>query len=140
MLEYLPGMLNIYRLMLTYITNFVDDFPSVYKNRFELARYFQSRGDKWLSDHFFQTCLDVSSQEPNGEQRLCEALRFVGLSLEENGMYSDMVCALFHLALLLCCLWYKTTTVLALCLLQLSVHHHNCFCAFYVTRFCACLI
>ena len=65
--------------------DFIGNLMEVYKNRFSLAQYFQGRGDKWLSDHFFQTCLDVSSQEQGGEQRLCEALCFVGLAMEENG-------------------------------------------------------
>ncbi|XP_067948154.1 tetratricopeptide repeat protein 29-like [Watersipora subatra] len=65
------------------------DLKRVYKNRFGLALYFQGRGDKWLSDHFFQTCLEVSSDEEDGQQRLCEALCFVGLAMEENGELFD---------------------------------------------------
>ena len=49
--------------------DFIGNLKEVYKNRFSLAQYFQGRGDKWLSDQFFQTCLDVSSQEQGGEQR-----------------------------------------------------------------------
>lgn len=67
------------------------DLKLVYKNRFSLAQFFQGRGDKWLSDHFFQTCLDVSSQEENAEERLCEALCFVGLAMEENGELFDAI-------------------------------------------------
>lgn len=72
----------------------IGDLKQVYKNRFSLAQYFQGRGDKWLSDHFFQTCLDTSSQEQGGEQRLCEALCFVGLAMEENGKIYTIGCCL----------------------------------------------
>lgn len=67
------------------------DLEVVYKNRFSLAQYFQGRDDKWLSDHFFQTCLDVASQDATGQQRLCEALCHVGLALEENGRINGCV-------------------------------------------------
>lgn len=67
-----------------------DDLRRAYAARYTLAQYFLSTGDRWLSDHLFQTCLSVASQEPGGEQRLCEALRFVGLALEENGEWRQL--------------------------------------------------
>ena len=69
---------------------FVDtgDHSEVYHNRFELARYFQSTGDKWLSDHFFNTCLDTSSSiKGDGGKLRAQGHYNVGAALEENGMF-----------------------------------------------------
>lgn len=70
------------------------DFAEVYRNRYELARYFQSVGDKWLSDHFFTTCLQTSSQVKgdNGKTQAQGYLN-VGLAVEEQG---DLLSAAEH--------------------------------------------
>lgn len=63
------------------------DFAEVYRNRYELARYFQSmRDDKWLADHFFTTCLQTS-MEVKGDSGKMQAQGHynVGVALEENG-------------------------------------------------------
>lgn len=62
------------------------DFAEVYRNRYELARYFQSGGDKWLADHFFTTCLETSAlvKGDNGKTQAQGYLN-VGLALEEQG-------------------------------------------------------
>ncbi|XP_060083817.1 tetratricopeptide repeat protein 29-like [Ylistrum balloti] len=63
------------------------DFAEVYRNRYELARYFQSmRDDKWLADHFFTTCLQTS-MEVKGDHGKMQAQGHynVGVSYEENG-------------------------------------------------------
>lgn len=58
----------------------------MYRNRYELARYFQKTGDKWLADHFFETCLKTS-QEVGGDDGKMQAQGHfnVGMALEENG-------------------------------------------------------
>ena len=62
------------------------DFQEVYRCRFELARYFQSSGDKWLADHFFNTCLQTSSVVSNdGGKMQAEGYCNVALAQEENG-------------------------------------------------------
>lgn len=66
---------------------FTDDHSEVYHNRFELARYFQSTGDKWLSDHFFNTCLETSSSiKGDGGKLRAQGYYNVGAALEDNGM------------------------------------------------------
>ena len=73
---------------------FVDtgDHSEVYHNRFELARYFQSTGDKWLSDHFFNTCLDTSSSiKGDGGKLRAQGHYNVGAALEENGMFRHQI-------------------------------------------------
>ncbi|XP_064637606.1 tetratricopeptide repeat protein 29-like isoform X2 [Lineus longissimus] len=61
--------------------NFVDVYNSLYK----LARYFQLTGDKWLSDHFFDKCLQTSSSVQGDEGRmLAEAHCNMGLAIEES--------------------------------------------------------
>ncbi|XP_052075827.1 tetratricopeptide repeat protein 29-like isoform X1 [Mytilus californianus] len=70
------------------------DFGEVYRSRYELARYFQSGGDKWLADHFFTTCLQTSAQVKgdNGKTQAQGYLN-VGLALEEQG---DVLSAAEH--------------------------------------------
>ncbi|KAL3878955.1 hypothetical protein ACJMK2_031279 [Sinanodonta woodiana] len=64
------------------------DFYEVYKSRFELARYFQQTGDKWLADHFFMTCLQTSTNISNDSGKTqAEGYCNVGLAQEENGEY-----------------------------------------------------
>lgn len=67
-----------------------DDHSEVYHNRFELARYFQSTGDKWLSDHFFNTCLETSSSiKGDGGKLRAQGYYNVGAALEDNGQYFE---------------------------------------------------
>lgn len=66
------------------------DFQEVYRCRFELARYFQSSGDKWLADHFFNTCLQTSAVvTDDGGKIQAEGYCNVALAQEENGDYQD---------------------------------------------------
>lgn len=58
----------------------------MYSARFELAKYFQTTGDKWLVDHFFNSCLTVSSQvQGDGGKMLAQGHCNVGLAMEQNG-------------------------------------------------------
>ncbi|KAK7097851.1 tetratricopeptide repeat protein 29-like [Littorina saxatilis] len=62
------------------------DFQSVYNARYDLACYFQQSNDKWLSDHFFETCLETAASiDSDGGKTKAEGHCNVGLSLEENG-------------------------------------------------------
>ncbi|XP_045203343.2 tetratricopeptide repeat protein 29-like isoform X2 [Mercenaria mercenaria] len=64
------------------------DYQEVYRARYELARYFQSCNDKWLSDHFFETCLDTSNMVDNdGGKMQAEGYCNVALAQEENADY-----------------------------------------------------
>ncbi|KAH3835044.1 hypothetical protein DPMN_108382 [Dreissena polymorpha] len=54
-------------------------------NAGNLARYFQSAGDKWLADHFFETCLQTATQvEEDGGKMQAEGFCNVALAQEEN--------------------------------------------------------
>lgn len=71
----------------------------MYQSQFELARYFQSKGDKWLADHFFKSCLFTSTCVKGDEGRMqAEGHCNVGLAQEESGellptyILSDMIC------------------------------------------------
>ncbi|XP_013400140.1 tetratricopeptide repeat protein 29 [Lingula anatina] len=64
-----------------------DDYEEVYNARYQLAKYFQSTGDKWLSDHFYTTCLDTSGSIKANVRFQAEAHCNVGLALEESGDY-----------------------------------------------------
>ena len=75
-----------YRLIL--LCMYTGDFQEVYRSRFELARFFQSVGDKWLSDHFFNTCLQTSNQiTDDGGKMQAEGFCNVALAEEENSKY-----------------------------------------------------
>ncbi|XP_041356982.1 tetratricopeptide repeat protein 29-like [Gigantopelta aegis] len=64
------------------------DYSQVYAERSILAKYFLSTKDKWLSDHFFNTCLTTSQAiEGDGGQAQAEGHRNVGISLKESGDY-----------------------------------------------------
>lgn len=61
------------------------DYREVYRERYELARYFQTSNDKWLADHFFDTCLDTSNLITDDEGKMrAEGFCNVALSHEEN--------------------------------------------------------
>ena len=58
----------------------------VYKSQFKLARYFQGTGDKWLVDHFFESCLSTAANVKGDEGKMAaEGHCNVGLALEESG-------------------------------------------------------
>ena len=64
-------------------------YAEVYKCQFKLARYFQSTKDKWLSDHFFNSCLRTSAGVKDDDGKMAaEGHCNVGLALEENGWYT----------------------------------------------------
>lgn len=61
-------------------------WDDVYACRHALARYFLQSGDFWLSDHFFQTALDVSLNiKLDGRRRESEAHCHMGLACERRG-------------------------------------------------------
>ena len=65
---------------------FSGDFNSVYFARYELASFFLDTKDKWLSDHFFKTCLDTAENIDNDEGKTkAEGHCNVGIAVEENG-------------------------------------------------------
>ena len=58
----------------------------MYACQYKLARYFQTTGDKWLSDHFFNLCLTTSTGvKTDGGKLAAVAHCNVGLALEESG-------------------------------------------------------
>ncbi|ESO89436.1 hypothetical protein LOTGIDRAFT_125277 [Lottia gigantea] len=66
------------------------EFEKVYNARYELAVYFEDSGDKWLSDHFYTTCLSTSTNVKSDGGRLqAEGERNVGLALEKSGRYFE---------------------------------------------------
>lgn len=61
-------------------------YGEVYKCQFKLARYFQGTGDKWLVDHFFESCLKTAADVKGDEGKMAaEGHCNVGLALEESG-------------------------------------------------------
>ncbi|ELT88178.1 hypothetical protein CAPTEDRAFT_228860 [Capitella teleta] len=66
------------------------NYAEVYTCRFKLARYFQSTNDKWLSDHFFESCLATATGIKTDEGKMAaEGHCNVGLALEESGDLHD---------------------------------------------------
>lgn len=66
------------------------DYSSVYEARFELANYFQQMKDKWLADHFFQTCLETAALiETDSGKTKAEGHCNFGITLEENSVNYD---------------------------------------------------
>ncbi|XP_060603184.1 tetratricopeptide repeat protein 29-like isoform X2 [Ruditapes philippinarum] len=66
------------------------DFLEVYRARYELARYFQSSNDKWLADHFFETCLDTAALvTDDGGKVQAEGYCNVALAQEENSEFHN---------------------------------------------------
>ena len=54
-------------------------------NRF-LAKYFQSTGDKWLADHFYENCLHYSAKVMNDDGKVAaEGHCNIGICYEEAG-------------------------------------------------------
>ena len=65
------------------------DYMKVYQCNNYLAKYFQSTGDKWLADHFYQNCLLNSTNVTNDDGKVAaEGQRNVGICLEEAGILS----------------------------------------------------
>jgi len=54
--------------------------------QYELARYFQNTNDKWLSDHFYDSCLATAENVQNdGGKLAAQGHCNVGLAKEESG-------------------------------------------------------
>lgn len=63
-----------------------ENYAEVYNCQFELARYFQTTGDKWLADHFFENCLATArGVKGDAGKMAAEGHCNVGLALEESG-------------------------------------------------------
>jgi tetratricopeptide (TPR) repeat protein len=66
------------------------DYVRVYQSHHQLAKYFQSTGDKWLSDHFFQNCLHYSANVKEDEGKIAaDGHCNVAASLEEAGNLTE---------------------------------------------------
>ena len=58
----------------------------MYRFRHDLAKYFQLTCDKWLSDHFYNSCLSTSQLvEDDGGYLAAQGHCNVGLAQEEKG-------------------------------------------------------
>lgn len=67
-------------------------WKDVYECRVRLAEYFLTSGDRWLSDHFFSTALDVSRNiRLDGRRREAEAHCNRALAYERNGSLQEAV-------------------------------------------------
>ncbi|GAB1598271.1 tetratricopeptide repeat protein 29-like [Argonauta hians] len=65
-----------------------EDFRAAYDARLWLANHFTSKDDKWLSEHFHQTCLEVSRLvRTDGGKTYAEGFCNIALSLRDNGQY-----------------------------------------------------
>lgn len=63
-----------------------DNFNEVYNCQYQLASYFQLRGDKWLADHFYSSCLATAiGIKGDDGKKAAEGYCNVGLALEESG-------------------------------------------------------
>lgn len=64
----------------------VGDLDTVYMTQRRLAQYFEQSRDTWLSDHFYQRCLETGVQiRGDGRRKEGEAHCHVGLALEKRG-------------------------------------------------------
>ena len=89
--------MGIHQEILVYYSG---DYYKVYQCNHQLAEYFQSTGDKWLSDHFYQNCLKFSADVKTGEGKMAaQGHCNVGQGLEEKGGLLSEVFS--H------CLWLK---------------------------------
>ncbi|XP_064420532.1 tetratricopeptide repeat protein 29 [Latimeria chalumnae] len=62
------------------------NFEDMYENVLALAQYFKKSGDKWLSDHFFESSLNIAKMvHTDGGRKKAEAHANVGLVLLEQG-------------------------------------------------------
>ena len=63
-----------------------DDFKSVYTNYHDLANYFLLHDDHWLSDYFFEKCLDITKNKSVNldKIKLAEAHCNMGLAYERQ--------------------------------------------------------
>ncbi|XP_036358538.1 tetratricopeptide repeat protein 29-like [Octopus sinensis] len=65
-----------------------EDYRKAYDARLWLANYFTCKDDKWLSDHFHQTCLEVSRLvRTDGGKTYAEGFCNIALSLKDSGEY-----------------------------------------------------
>lgn len=74
----------------SYIKNFnKGNFKNVYLNYYDLANYFLLTDDNWLSDYFFQKCLNITenSQASMEPKRQAEAHCNLGLAFERQSNY-----------------------------------------------------
>ncbi|XP_078481534.1 LOW QUALITY PROTEIN: tetratricopeptide repeat protein 29-like [Ciona intestinalis] len=66
----------------------VGKWEEVYAARHQLAQFFLSTGDQWLSDHFFKSALEFSLNiRLDGGRREAEANCNMGLAFERNEQY-----------------------------------------------------
>lgn len=62
------------------------DLDTVYMTQWDLAQYFEHSHDTWLSDHFYNRCLETGVQiKGDGRRKEGEAHCHVGLALENRG-------------------------------------------------------
>ena len=108
------------------------DLDSVYMAQRNMAQYFEQSGDTWLSDHFYNRCLEtgklvrwsqthssyvqfyyflVQVQGDNGYKE-GEAHCHVGLALENRGDFLQVKCltvnAMVNVSICPCCLSLST--------------------------------
>lgn len=77
------GMLNLFFL------SFLGNLVEVYRCQNQLAVFFVSTGDKWLSDHYFAQCLETSEKLPEDDRSFtAEGHCNMAISQEENGMWA----------------------------------------------------
>ncbi|XP_071847105.1 tetratricopeptide repeat protein 29-like [Apostichopus japonicus] len=66
------------------------DMRGVYAARHKLADYFLEIGDLTLSDHFFQSCLEMAVKVPDDDQKVVgEAHCNMGLAFERRSQFDD---------------------------------------------------
>ena len=65
------------------------DWAAEYASRYELAQVFKDNpDDMWLTDHFFNTCLEVAKKEEKDKGKMqAEGHCNVGLCLQANSNY-----------------------------------------------------
>jgi len=92
LLENEPEKLDVLKAYLTQseAADRIENYTLVYQCQYKLARFFQSTGDKWLADHFFENCLMTTHMVHDDEGRLAaEGHCNVGIALEQNGEYFE---------------------------------------------------
>ena len=74
------------QLMATEDARRAGDLDTVYMTQWDLAQYFERSHDTWLSDHFYNRCLETGVQiRGDGRRKEGEAHCHVGLALENRG-------------------------------------------------------
>lgn len=90
LLEEEKGKLNIIKKQLMEAESAViaENYRRAYEARLVLANYFNTEEDKWLSDHFRATCLEVSCLVDTDEGKTyAEAYCNMALALKDRGEY-----------------------------------------------------